>query len=165
LTVAEYFALNEKPYFEYRDGMLTQKPARTLAHSLLAFSLIQILRRQGALAYGEVRLQLRASRYLLPEVCVLAKRTGRSPVDVPPTLCVEILSPGDRLGATFAKCEEYHDWGVAQCWVLDPVQRKAWEYPQGGEPTWIVDVLRGGGCVVDLAELFGTLSELDAVEE
>lgn len=27
-------------------------------------------------------------------------------------LCCEILSPEDRLGATLAKCEEYHAWGV-----------------------------------------------------
>jgi hypothetical protein len=27
-------------------------------------------------------------------------------------LCVESLSPEDRIGAVIAKCEDYHDWGV-----------------------------------------------------
>lgn len=71
-------------------------------------------------------------------------------------LCVEILSPGDRLGETLATCEEYHAWGVPYCWVVDPVKQTAWEYHAQGEPVKIEagGTLRAGELVIQLPELF-----------
>lgn len=161
MSVGEYLSLNEKPYFEYRDGVLTQKAMPTSHHSILAFVMTAILRRQGAFAYIELTVQLSATRFLIPDVCVTQTASRVSPERNPPILCVEILSPSDRLGATLAKCEEYHDWGVEQCWVLDPLQRKAWQYQRGGEPTLAVGELRCGSLEVALEELFSALSEID----
>jgi Uma2 family endonuclease len=73
-------------------------------------------------------------------------------------LCCEIHSPDDHLGGTLAKCEEYHDWGVPFCWVIDPDRRTAWEYHAGGEPTRNTDALHAGDITVQLAELFSALS-------
>jgi Uma2 family endonuclease len=44
-------------------------------------------------------------------------------------LCIEILSPDDRLTAVLSKCDEYLDWGVPMTWILDPENRVAYEYP------------------------------------
>lgn len=48
----------------------------------------------------------------------------------PPLLCVEILSPSQRLSELFAKCEVYHEWEVPYCWIIDPARKSAWEYHQ-----------------------------------
>jgi Uma2 family endonuclease len=69
-------------------------------------------------------------------------------------LCCEILSPEDRLGAMLGKCEEYHAWGVAYCWVIDPVKRTAWEYHAKGEPVRVTASLTAGELAVDLDQLF-----------
>jgi Uma2 family endonuclease len=75
-------------------------------------------------------------------------------------LCREILSPEDRLGAMFSKCEEYHAWGVPFCWVIDPVKRTAWEYHSSAEPERMADTLRAGQISVNLEELFAALGSV-----
>ena len=74
-------------------------------------------------------------------------------------LCCEILSPGDSLDEVFAKCQEYHAWGVPFCWVLDPVKRIAWEYHSGGEPRRAYVMLRAGDIALDLTEIFSGLGQ------
>jgi len=71
-------------------------------------------------------------------------------------LAIEILSPDDRLGATLAKCEEYHAWGTPYCWVIDPEKQTAWEFHKGGEPTRLESqgTLHAGDIEVSLAALF-----------
>lgn len=79
----------------------------------------------------------------------------------PVFLCIEILSPEDRIGAMFAKCERYHDWGVPHCWIVDPMTRRAWSYPKGGEPRE-VSRLEAGEIVVELPEAFSILDRKPA---
>ena len=80
------------------------------------------------------------------------------PID-PVLLCVEILSPDNRVGAMLAKCEEYHAWGVPFCWVIDPEKQTAWQYPFRGEPEHIAQAgtLTAGELSVSLQELFSDL--------
>ena len=40
--------------------------------------------------------------------------------DQPPLVVVEILSKDDRHVDLMQKLEEYHNWGVAHIWVIDP---------------------------------------------
>jgi Uma2 family endonuclease len=46
----------------------------------------------------------------------------------PAILCIEILSPEQRLGEMLAKCEQYHAWGVPYCWMIDPGKGSAFRY-------------------------------------
>ena len=74
-------------------------------------------------------------------------------------LLAEGVSPGDRVGATLAKCEDYHAWGVPYCWVIDPEKRTAWQYHSGGEPEHISGAgpITAGQLSVRLEELFSQL--------
>jgi Uma2 family endonuclease len=70
-------------------------------------------------------------------------------------LCVEIVSPPDRVGKLFGKCEDYHKWGVPYCWVIDPERKRAWEYfPNDFEPRRVEDDLNAGPIVLKLADVF-----------
>jgi len=74
----------------------------------------------------------------------------------PPMLCVEILSPSQRLSELFAKCEIYHSWDVLYCWVIDPASKSAWEYHRGSAVRLASDGgrLTAGEIGVSLIELF-----------
>jgi hypothetical protein len=55
------------------------------------------------------------------------------------------MSPPDRIGKVFSKCEENHKWGVRYCWVIDPERKAAWEYtPDDIEPRRMTDALTAG---------------------
>ena len=156
MPVDEYLRLTEKPYREYRDGVVRAKPMPTKFHSALEFMLVLMLRKLGLDALHEVTVRLSPTKYLVPDV--IAAPVIQSPYPTEPVLlCCEILSPEDRLGAMLGKCEEYHAWGVPFCWVIDPVKRSAWEYHSAGEPVRVTTLLRAADLSISLEELFSAL--------
>jgi Uma2 family endonuclease len=157
MPVEEYLRLTEKPYREYRDGVVSAKAMPTKFHSIIQAALQTLLRSQGVRPLPELTVRISPTKYLVPDVCVAGDFPGPYPTE-PVILCCEILSPEDRIGAMFSKCEEYHAWGVPFCWVIDPVKRTAWEYNAAGEPVRVTEALRAGELAVGLEELF---SELD----
>lgn len=157
IPVEEYLRMTEKPYREYREGVLYPKEMPTKLHSIIQRALIAFLEKQGVQPFPELTVRISPTKYLIPDVAVADDFPGPYPTE-PVLLCCEILSPEDRLGATFAKCEEYHAWGVPYCWVIDPEKRTAWEYPANGEPTRVPNALRAGDIQVGIAELFAALS-------
>jgi Uma2 family endonuclease len=155
VSVEDYLHRTEKPYCEYVDGVLHPKPMPTKLHALAQYMLLVLLRRQGVEALSEVTVRLSATKYLIPDV--VAAPTLQSPYPTEPVLlCVEILSPEDRVGAMLAKCEAYHAWGVPFCWIVDPEKQTAWQYHSGGEPERVErgGTLTAGELSVHLDELF-----------
>jgi hypothetical protein len=72
---------------------------------------------------------LSPTKYLIPDVIAAPEIQSPYPTD-PVLLCVEILSPEDRVGAMLARCEQYHAWGVP----FYPEKRTGWQYHTGSEP-------------------------------
>lgn len=74
-------------------------------------------------------------------------------------LCVEILSPDDRMSEVCAKCEEYLEWGVETTWIVDPDAQRAWEYRRGQRPNEVPasGSLTADGISISLADLFSSL--------
>ena len=47
-------------------------------------------------------------------------------------VAIEIASPDDRLTETLKKLEEYRDWGVEHIWLIDPIEKKFYQYDATG---------------------------------
>ena len=162
MSVDEYLRLNCKPACEYRDGVLTQKPMPTLNHSLIQGRIIQLLLNEYTdfLTGPELHVRLREQRFLVPDIAVLRKDRIHPPYPTEPIhLCIEILSPDDRFRDVVAKCEEYLAWGVPMVWIIDPVNRVAWEF---GPNRLLHEVPAGGSLTapeiaIPLAEIFSIL--------
>jgi len=157
VSVEDYLRRTEKPYCEYVDGVLYPKPMPTLLHGLLENRLVELIRRQGMQAVSEVTVRLTPTKYLIPDVIAAPVIQGPYPTE-PVLLCVEILSPEDRVGAMLAKCEQYHAWGVPFCWVIDSEKQTGWQYHAGAEPEHIDrnGTLKAGELSVRLSELFSS---------
>ena len=156
MRVEEYLRMTEKPYREYRDGVVSPKARPAKLHSLIQYALLMLLRGKGVQPLPELTVRISPTKYLVPDVCVASDFPGAYPTE-PVLLCCEILSPEDRLGTMLAKCEEYHAWGVPFCWVIDPVKRSAWEYHSNAEPVRVTGTLRAGEISVSVDELFAAL--------
>jgi Uma2 family endonuclease len=75
-------------------------------------------------ARSELRVQVRATRFRVPDVCVLAKGAPREQiVSQAPLLCIEILSPEDTMLRVRERVRDFLDMGVVQVWVVDPKSR------------------------------------------
>ena len=158
VPLEEFLRRTEKPNGEYIDGVLHLKSMPTTAHGRMQLALLLLLNKLGLEALPEVALRITPTKYLVPDV-IAAKHLASPYPTEPVLLCVEILSPEDRIGSMLAKCEQYHAWGVPSCWVIDPVKRVAWEYAAGEEPLRIADTgkLQAGDISIAVADLFAQL--------
>jgi len=155
VSVEDYLRRTEKPYCEYVDGVLYPKAMPTKLHVLIQKILTRLLDAQGVESFAELHVRISPTKYLIPDVVAAAVIQSPYPTE-PVLLCVEILSPGDHIGAMLAKCEQYHAWGVPFCWVIDPEKQTAWQYHSGSDPEKIdrAGTLKAGELSVSLNELF-----------
>jgi Uma2 family endonuclease len=151
----------EEPPCEYDDGLLVQKSLGTRKHSQVQANIITLIssRYDTLNPLPELTARLRERKFYIPDISVeeLAKPIqGRYPgPNNPVLLCVEVVSPPDRVGKLFAKCEEYHRWGVPYCWVIDPDHKVAWEYfPNDFEPRKVRDAITAGSIQLLLSDVF-----------
>jgi Uma2 family endonuclease len=157
MSVEEYLALSEKPYFEYLDGVLRQKAMPTRKHGKMEFRLLTLIEQSGFDATPEQTVKLSERRYLVPDIAVQRVGEIEDPYPTKPVfLCIEILSPDDRLADTVVKCEEYQAWGVPFCWIVDPEEKKCWEYHAGGRPDQMSHdgYLTAGELVLSFPDIF-----------
>jgi Uma2 family endonuclease len=155
VSVGEYLNSSHKPVCEYIDGVLHPKPIPTKLHALIQFLIVSMLRAQNVEALAEVTVRLTETKFLVPNVIADYRIQDPYPTE-PVALCVGILSPEDRLSAAFAKCEQYHEWGVPSCWVVDPQKQTAWEYHAGADPNRIEmpGILRAQNLSIRSTQLF-----------
>jgi Uma2 family endonuclease len=79
----------------------------------------------------ELRVQVSATRFRIPDVCLVVGEPPDQIVKTPPFICIEVLSPDDRLSAMRQRVEDYLAFGVPYVWILDPATRQAWRCTPG----------------------------------
>src|SRR6266516_4722921 len=114
ISVEEYLNTSYDPDMEYVDGVLVERNVGDWPHSTVQSNLIFALRLKYPHVYPrpELRSQTRATRYRLPDVCVLlAPPKGKYVIDAA-YVAIEILSEDDRVSRLMEKLEEYDRKGV-----------------------------------------------------
>ena len=110
----------------------------------------------GIQVFPEQRVQINATRYRVPDICVTIGEPDEQIFRTPPFLCIEILSPDDRMSRVLAKTADYLELGVRFVWVIDPRRRKATIYTTTEALSVDDGLLRtqNPDLVVPLADLF-----------
>ena len=68
--------------------------------------------------------RFRATQFRVPDVCVrLRNAPSEQIIRTAPLICIEVLSPEDRVERMQQKIRDYLDMGVREVWVADPVSR------------------------------------------
>jgi Uma2 family endonuclease len=137
------------------DGVLVERNVGEIPHAKAQRRVLiyfyQRERQWNNFALQECRVQVSPTRYRVPDVCVMrGPEPGGNILTEPPFLCVEVLSPEDRLSRMQEKIDDYLRFGVRFVWVIDPYERKAWIYTpdeirevrdgllRTADPEWIV---------------------------
>ncbi len=136
VSVQEYLAASFDPDRDYVDGELQERNLGEQPHSrtqvLLAIFLGQREAQWGIRVLTEQRVQVSPTRFRIPDVCVLMASDPRDPiVRRAPFLCIEILSPEDKVSRLNERLADYFQMGVRYVWVLDPLTRRAFCYTPG----------------------------------
>ena len=162
ISVEDYLATNYKPSCEYVDGVLYPKAMGTYKHGTIQAQIAQLINVafREFRAATELTVRLREDKYLIPDVGVQQRDRIQDPYPTEPIyLCVEILSPNDRMSGTFAKAEAYQAWGVQTVWIVDPEERRGWVYRSGHRPVEVpVDgSLTAGEISISCDDIFSVL--------
>jgi Uma2 family endonuclease len=147
VSVQEYLAASFDPDRDYVDGELQERNLGEQPHSLTQTNLASFLHQRrakwGIRVLTEQRVQVSPTRFRVPDVCVLPASAPRDPiVRQAPFLCIEILSPDDRVSRLNERLLDYFQMGVRYVWVLDPLTRRAYCYVPGGMHEVLDGVLR-----------------------
>ena len=160
IPVEEYLATVYRPDCDYVDGEVRERNLGEWDHSSTQTALVVYLhalqKRLGIRAVVEQRVQVARNRFRVPDICVITGEPERV-LTRPPFLCIEILSPEDRMSRVQERIDDYFAMGVAHVWVVDPQTRRAYEATAAeGLREVKAAVLRTSNPVVEvpLAEIF-----------
>ena len=137
VPVEAYLGTIYHPDREYVDGAVVERNLGERDHSrvqtLLAIHLLGMENQWGAVTLMGQRVQVSTTRFRVPDVCLVATDDPNEPiVHKAPIVCIEVLSPEDRIAAVEEKMLDYFEMGVRHCWVIDPERRTAFDYTRPG---------------------------------
>ena len=166
MTEREYLALpEEKPYLEFVDGLIEEKPMPDGHHRRLSGEFTGVFWSYQKTAGGDLgpegRVHLRAGLYRIPDTAYWAP--GRPAGDDSlPSVAVEVRSPNQSLSDLREKCRAYREYGIDAVWLVDPLRRtvEVFEGAQDGTVLRVGDTLTSAampGFALPLAELFAVL--------
>ena len=164
MSVNDYLSTSFRPDCEFVDGVIVERNLGEKDHSTLQMAISACLfnrRKEWDIhVFPEQRVQVKPSRFRVPDVCVVA---GAEPPEQiltqPPFLCIEILSKDDRMSEMQERIDDYLAFGVRYVWVVDPLARRAWVYTTVGSVEARDSVLRteNPAIAVPLDEIFAAL--------
>ena len=68
----------------------------------------------------ELRIRVAPGRVRIPDLCVFLTDPKQRVPSTPPFLCIEILSPEDRMSCVEVRVNDFLAMGVSTAWILDP---------------------------------------------
>jgi Uma2 family endonuclease len=129
ISVEEYLATSYRPDCDYVDGRIEERNAGEWDHGRLQLKIgayfLARRREWNTYASTEQRVQVREGRFRVPDVCVTLGDPQERILTRAPFICIEVLSPEDRMIRVEKRIDDYLGMGVAYLWVVDPQTRKA----------------------------------------
>ena len=164
VSVEEYLHSTYQPDVDYVDGFLEERNVGEFDHGDLQWAVLEAINAftpsLGIRARPEVRVQVSPTRFRVPDVCVLPAAWRRTQiVQQAPLLCIEVLSPRDRLADAVQRSRDYLKMGVPEVWILSPRNRTCTVVSDSNlqDQTSGMLVIPGTQASVEIAALFRVL--------
>ncbi|HSY35093.1 MAG TPA: Uma2 family endonuclease [Acidobacteriaceae bacterium] len=137
LSIDEYLRTSYHPDVDYVSGEIEERNLGEFEHARLQYILALMFGRHerewNVIGVTEQRIYVARDRVRICDVCLLDRTSKRERVlTTPPLLCIEILSPEDRLPRVQVVFKDYLDMGVKNIWLLDPIRQIAHTFDAEG---------------------------------
>jgi Uma2 family endonuclease len=174
MTLREWIDLPEDIEGEFVDGKLVEDEMTDFVHDAVVLFLAAVIRAwvrpQGGLVGGsDVKFSVSAGRGRKADLSVYLpgdpRPPARGPVEVPPSIAVEVVSPRPRDARRdrIDKLEEYAQFGVRFYWVVDPQLRSIEIYERGSDGRYVRARSAAAGQLEDIPGCPGLTIDLDAL--
>ena len=164
LSLDEYLRTSFKPDVDFVDGEIRERNLGEFEHATFQSAIAGWFwpRRSEWQLHPVVEQRIRVSedRVRICDIAVLRADAPHEKVTTtPPLLCIEILSPEDRLSRAKLVLADYLAMGVEHIWLIDPLRRAAFTFDGSGLRE--ADVTRlsisGSAIYLDLTEAFAAI--------
>jgi Uma2 family endonuclease len=159
ISVEEYLHTVYRPDCDYVDGAVEERNLGERDHSWIQGNLVAFFharyRETGIAALPEWRFQIKPTRFRIPDVVVTLGKPEEQILTKPPLLCIEILSPEDKVSRVNQRVQEYLAFGVPLVWVIDPADERIWIYRPNG-----MEEAQGGSVALDGTSILIPFSEI-----
>jgi Uma2 family endonuclease len=164
LSIDEYLRTSFHPDADFVDGQIEERNLGEYDHARLQYLLASFFgpreRDWNVLGIIEQRIRVAGNRVRVCDFALLRADAPRESVTVtPPLLCLEILSPEDRLARAELVLADYRAMGVLNIWLIDPLRRAAHTFDAAGlhhaDPTRLL--IPNTPIHLDLTGLFAAL--------
>jgi Uma2 family endonuclease len=137
LSIEEYLRTSYKPDSDFVDGEIEERNLGEYEHARLQLLIGAFFAAhekdwniQGVV---EQRIRISSSRVRVCDLALLRADAPREKVTTtPPLICIEILSPEDRLSRAKEVLADYFAMGVQNIWLIDPIRRAAFTFYAAG---------------------------------
>jgi Uma2 family endonuclease len=135
LPLEVYLRSSYEPDAEYVDGEIEERPMGEDDHSAWQLAILKCFlqheRDWNVRLRPELRVQVAATRFRVPDVAVLDRDLPIEQIVTRPPLAVfEVLSPEDSLQRLKRKLEDYRTMGIPEIWVIDPQDATYYRYQE-----------------------------------
>lgn len=160
IPVEVYLTSVYRPDCDYVDGEVLERNVgeRNHGRALVAIASYLYERRRDLRidVLPNLRIRVAPERYRVADVSVFLGRCDEEIPTTPPFLCIEILSPEDRMVRVWERLHDYFEMGVPNVWVIDPETRLAHIASPSGDLHRVNDFLRTSDPVLEvpLSEIF-----------
>jgi Uma2 family endonuclease len=160
VPLQEYLESSYRPDCDYLEGEILERNVGERDHSRLQTLLSRYLGNRegqwGIWVAVEHRIQVKARRFRVPDILVRLDGPPPGPIiEEPPFLCVELVSPTDRLAEMQERIDDYLSFGVRYVWLIYPTTRRAFVYTRDG-----VEEVKDGILKTQNPEIYVPLAEL-----
>lgn len=164
LSIDEYLHTSYKPDVDFVDGEIEERNLGEFEHARLQYVLASFFfakeKAWGIQGVVEQRIRVSPSRVRICDLAILRTDAPREKVtQTPPLICIEILSPEDRLSRAERVLADYLAMGVPNLWLIDPLRRSAYTFDAAGlhhaDPTRLA--VPSSPIALDLTEPFAAL--------
>jgi Uma2 family endonuclease len=136
VSVDEYLKISASPDCEYVRGIIKERAVGELDHASWQDALLHWFRDHklawNIRVYPELRVQVAADNYRVPDVTILSRNAPREQIVIQPPLAVfEILSPTDTMTDMLERLADYQQMGIAAIWVIEPKKPSYYLYSSG----------------------------------
>jgi len=137
LSIDEYLRTFYKPDVDFVDGEIEERNVGKYEHSKIQLLVSSFFAFNDDTwqtdAVVEQRIRVSPTRVRVCDVAILHADAPHEEVTAtPPLICIEILSPEDRLSRAKVVLADYLAMGVPNLWLIDPIRRVAYTFDATG---------------------------------
>lgn len=137
IPLEQYLRTSYSPDVDYVDGEIQERNLGEFEHARLTGLLFAFFYAQEkqtrAKALVEQRIRVTPNCVRVCDFVLLRPSAPREAVtQTAPLLCIEILSPEDRLARAKLLLQNYLGMGVTHIWLVDPLRRVTYTFDESG---------------------------------